>query len=262
LRRLPRPTLKCVANIGGEEALELLLALCRVGLGKRRNDLTAAITRLLDNGFPLEHFFEIVSITDYRRRGIMLSALQRWQGGAKHVSGPLLRKLAQEEVTEIYRDWTAVSQLDEKSSLPGVRLLRTAILEERIDDRIKNVVAVSAFLDDSGQVGLAAPRLHHDNRHMRARALEVLDNTGDQKINRSILRLLDTNDPAAHAREAANTFHITPSPLITTVSAYAIDPSTWIRECTAYAAMNLFYDSREKTWLEVAVRAETWQGIV
>ncbi len=248
--------LKSVANIGGEQALEILLVHRLGGSGKRRNDAVAAVARLLDHDFPVERFFEILAAADYRRRGIMFAALQRRQGYAKNGHDALLRKLAQEEVKEIYRDWASVSQLDAKSSLPGISLLRAAVVEERIQDRLRSVVAASAFLDPSGQVGLAALRLDHDNRHVRARALEVLDNTGDQKINRHILRLLDTNDPAAHAREAASGFHIAPIPLHAAISAYASDPSEWIRECASYAAANLFYDSREQCWLDIVNRSE------
>jgi hypothetical protein len=248
--------LKSVANIGGEEALDILLALRGANSGKRKKDLVAAVARCIENAFPVERFFEKLSAADYRRRGIMLAALQRRQKSADGGRETLLRRLALEEVKEIYRDWASVSQLDAKGTLPGVRLLRTAIIEERIQDRIQSVVAASAFIDSSGQVGLAAHRLDHENRHVRARALEVLDNAGDLKINRHILRLLDTNDPAVHVREAAAAFRITPVPLIASVSAYASDPSEWIRECTAYAAANLFYDSGEACWLEVSNRAQ------
>ena len=193
---------------------------------------------------------------DYRRRRIMLAALQNRQTVAPREHEALLKQLALEEVKEMYRDWTSLSLLDAQTSSPGIQLLRIAILEERIGDRLKNAVAVSSLLDASGQVGLVAHRLNHANRHVRARALEVLDNTGDAKINRWILKLLDTNDPATHVKEAASAFQIEPMPLLATISAYVSDPCGWIRQCAGFAAMNLFYISRDPCWQEVAARAE------
>jgi hypothetical protein len=254
--------LAAVASIGGEGALEMLLSLGRPGSEKKLKSLVAAVAGLLDGNYPLGLFFDTLSAADYRRRYTMLAALlsRRAQVQREHGLEARLKRLAHEEVKEIYRDWTSLSSLDAKGSVAGVRLLRTAVAEERIGDRLRNVVTISALLDASGQVGLVAHRLSHSNKHVRAQALEVFDNTGDAKINRWILRLLETNDPAAHARDAASGFQLSPLPLLETISSYADDPFDWIRQCAGYAAANLYYITRDHCWLEVTVRAE--KGLV
>jgi hypothetical protein len=171
---------------------------------------------------------------------------------AKRENEPRLKQLALEEIKEIYRDWAALATLDKQPALPGISLLRTAVFEERIGDRLKNVVAVSSLLDESGHIALAARQLRHANNHIRAQALEVLDNTGDIKINRWVLKLLDANSPAPHVKEAASSFKIEPRPLLETIAGYASDPCEWIRQCARYAAANLYYMLGDDCWRNVS----------
>jgi hypothetical protein len=244
--------LRAVANIGGECALDMLLLLSHAGLGKKAKNLVEAICGILDNGYSLGSFLEKAAKVDYRRREIMLAALQERHSTAKRENEPRLKQLALEEIKEIYRDWVSLSTLDAQPALPGISLLRTAVFEERIGDRLKNVIAVSSLLDESGHIALAARRLRHANNHIRAQALEVLDNSGDVKINRWVLKLLDANNSTPHIKEAASSFNIEPRPLLETIEGYASDPCEWISECARYAAANLYYMLGDSCWREVS----------
>ena len=244
--------LRAVANIGGEVALDMLLPLWQAGLGKRAKNLIEAISCILDNGYSLSSFLKKAAMDDYRQREIMLAALQKRHTIAKRENQPRLKQLALEEIKEIYRDWASLATLDAQPALPGISLLRIAVFEERIGDRLKNVIAVSSLLDESGHIALAARRLRHANNHVRAQALEVLDNTGDTKINRWVLKLLDANSPAPHVKEAASSFNIEPRPLLETIAGYASDPCEWIRECARYAAANLYYMLGDSCWRDVS----------
>jgi hypothetical protein len=71
-----------------------------------------------------------------------------------------------------------------------------------------------------------------------------------------IVKLLDTNDPSTHVKEAAFTFQIEPLPLPKVIAAYASDPCEWIRQCAEYAAINLFYVSKDSCWLDGIAEAK------
>jgi AAA family ATP:ADP antiporter len=244
--------LAAVTGIGGEGSLEMLFALGRPASEKRSKSLIAAVSGLLDGGYPLDEFFEKLSEVDYLKRAIMLAALEKRKAAARRYHGweARLRGLALEEIKETYRDWAALAILDGGELPKQLQLLRLSVLEERIGKRLASVVAVASILDGSGQIGLVAPRLHHSNRHIRAQAMEVFDNSGDLKVNRWILRLLETDDPSAHAKTASSGFQIGPPPLPDTIGLYAGDPCDWIRECSAYAAANLYYRTRDPRWLD------------
>jgi hypothetical protein len=82
------------------------------------------------------------------------------------------------EVKAIYSDWISLNTLDTRAELAGIKLLRMAIFEESINERLRNVVHISALLDKSGRIWAVVPRLYHSNRHVRAQAFELLDNVG------------------------------------------------------------------------------------
>jgi hypothetical protein len=166
----------------------------------------------------------------------------------------MLQEMALVEVKAIYSDWISLNTLDTRAELAGIKLLRMAIFEESINERLRTVVNISALLDKSGRIWAVVPRLYHSNRHVRAQAFELLDNVGDIRTNRWLLRLLDTNDVATHSKEGALTFKIRSKSLMAVVSEYINGHHDWLKECASYAASSLFAATNDSRWERLTIQ--------
>jgi ATP/ADP translocase len=249
-----RQTITAVAKIGGEPALSMLLGLCANVNRRKKGDIVKAVGTLLAEGFPLDAFVKLLPKANYLGRSVMLGAIYERRLSVDKSFDGLLRDVALEEVRGVYSEWMSAHTLDSKTELAGVKLLRTALFEECIEERLQNAVYVAALLDKSGQVRAVVPRLHHPDRHVRARALEILDNAGDAKINRSILRLLDTGDAAIHGREAALCHKIRSKSLMEVVADHIDNHHAWLKQCALFAASSLFADTKDPRWGRLMVR--------
>ena len=102
----------------------------------------------------------------------------------------LFNRIAGREIEAI--EWEKQSLQTLSSSISDrMVLLACAIREELIAIRLDTLLLLTALLDRSGVVGSVIPRISHSDAHVRARALEVLENTGDVKINRSIIGYIE-----------------------------------------------------------------------
>jgi hypothetical protein len=228
-----------VGSMPVDGSMDLLMEFTDTVNRKKIADLVAAMGRLFDGGYSVEKVVLALPGMDYCHRGIMLGALQRRPALVGKKYDALLQELAHSEIRFIYGNWSSIQTLDAKASLPGVRLLQTAINEEVISLRLRNLVSISSLLDKSGQIGRVAHRLHHADRHVRARALEVLDNAGDFKVNRWALRLLDGEDVAICGKPAASSLKIKAKPFMEVIREFGNDRNEWIQSCAAYAASNV-----------------------
>jgi len=101
-------------------------------------------------------------------------------------------QVAHRERTLLYIDWARYDLLRKEQS-NAMQLLTNAFLEQCIDERIQSLIYIVALLDRTGQVKNVVGRIHHENTHVRARALEVLDNAGNMRINRWVIELIDAH---------------------------------------------------------------------
>jgi hypothetical protein len=243
-----------VAKSGDEGALDILLSLSDRINRKKMNDVVGVLGVLIEKGYPRDKFMERLPGENYLHRNVMLSALHERCFPVEKEHDTMLQDMALAEVKAIYSDWISLNTLDTRAELAGIKLLRMAIFEESINERLRNVVHISALLDKSGQIGAVVPRLYHSNRHVRAQAFELLDNVGDIRINRWILRLMDTNDVATHSKEGALSFKIRSKSLIDVVSEYINGHHDWLRECASYAASCLFVATNDTRWERLSVQ--------
>lgn len=100
---------------------------------------------------------------------------------------------------------------------------------------MENLTYIAAILDRSGQVKKVIRRLNHENRHVRARAFEVLDNIGNSKINRSLIRLIDKYEKFKKGEKIPGSFPADSDSVTSIVNSYTDSPVKWVSECASYA---------------------------
>jgi HEAT repeat protein len=242
------------AKSATEGALDVLLSLSDKVSRKKMNDVVAALGDIIKQGYSSDKFMERLVKEAYLHRGLMLRALYEGRVFPGKEHDDTLREMAFVEIKAIYSDWISLNTLDTRAELSGIKLLRMAIFEESINERLRTVVHISALLDKSGRIRAVVPRLFHSNRHIRAQAFELLDNVGDNRINRRLLRLLDTNDVATHSKEGALTFKIRSKSLMAVVSEYINGHHEWLKECAFYAASCLFTATNDVRWERLTIR--------
>jgi hypothetical protein len=251
-----------LAKMQSEQSFDLILSLSAGAHARALCDLYRGVELLVENGYPLSRCLQRIQTEHYVRRGIILKALFSRRTELAKTDCALLESVAQAEAASIYSDWLSLCILDTKGTFKEVALLRTAIYESCILEKTRNLIYIAALLDDTGLIGAVMQRLRHPNRHVRARAFEVLDNVGNSHVNRWLLSLLDSEDAMKHGRDATISFKQRSKTLVETVSEHATSSNEWLRLCALYASGALFDTTRDVRWqklyqkgLEAAARA-------
>ena len=237
-----------LAKIHQEESFDLILSLSRGAHERALGDLCRAVRLLVERGYEPSGCLAHVSAADFVCRGVILKALVDGNVALNKQDCSLLETLAHAEAASIYSDWLSLCILDTKASLKAVSFFRTAIYESCILEKTSNLICIAALLDETGQIGSIMHRLRHPNRHVRARAFEVLDNAGNIHINRWLISLLDSDDAVKHGRDATISFKQRSKTLAQTVSEYLFGPHEWLRTCSLYASGALFESTGDARW--------------
>ena len=115
---------------------------------------------------------------------------------------------------------------------PGIELLCHALIEEFINVYISMVTHVASLADQSGAIRKIIPRLSHTDPHVRARAFEVLDNSGDFKLNRLLIHTIERKERAFHTRAE---LPVTQHSVYELLNGFMANDRTWICRCAGYA---------------------------
>jgi hypothetical protein len=252
-RSLTSPSIRnqlvtALAKIKTEQSLDLILSLSPRAHARAKKDLCRAVSLLIEKGYPVSRCLSSIQTGPYPERGILLRALYEKRLVLTKQEFEQLESVARAEVCSVYSDWISVGTLDTKAALKEVALLRTAVCESCIREKTGNIVLLAALLDNTGQIGAIMQRLRHANRHVRARAFEVLDNVGNSHVNRWLIGLLDSEDAVKHCHDATLVFKQRSKTLVETVTEYAEGPDEWLRTCAGYAKAALFESTRDVRW--------------
>jgi hypothetical protein len=148
----------------------------------------------------------------------------------------VMESLAVKTARAIHSEWLSWAALDcPDTGLPG-ELLKNAIYEQLIETRLQCLVETAAILDRSGRIRKVAGRLNHENSHVRARALEVLDNVGNMKVNRLITGLMDVSSADGHIHVARLELKSDPPQAGDVVGVCTRSEDLWVKKCAEYAA--------------------------
>jgi hypothetical protein len=207
--------------------------LAKGGSRKQRTEIVKALGAILPF-LKYEHLCSLSFATDYSAFNLIVAA--------NHISGKViddawrkhLRNCAEREIRDImtYMDkYTTISIADG----PAPELLSFAVLEEHIDVRIDTLVHIASLLDRSANIRKILPRLFNSNAHMRARAMEVMDNTGDYALNRQIMDVLEKR--VACTKRDKNSTVMNSSGVIT-AKEFLDDPNEWVAQCARFMLCN------------------------
>ncbi len=227
--------LRAIAKTPVDTLIEPLLELAGTVNKKMRNDIISTLIEANDNGYDISERIRVLSEKDTVARGIILKTLTMIQIKEVKKIEQKLMEIAEEESELAFNDWSTFKILTGKAGNPAEQLLSNAIHEECITDHLNNLIFIAAVLDTSGRVKAVMRRLNHDNRHVRARALEVMDNTGNMKVNRLVIKLIEMGDEKETEKGIIEQNVQIRNDVLTLVKKYAGNSNRWVSVCAEYA---------------------------
>lgn len=218
-----------VSDLEGEDILDWILQNSDQRGGPQLKSLIAAVQNIISTGYPIESVLDRLETASLRQRYLLSGGAARWgrsQGGKNRKQ---IQKLLEREFSEMIvseKLYTTISQL--KS--PAGELLATAVEEELLALHRSTATALASMLDRKGEIRQVAHRLNHSDVNIRSRALEVLDNVGDRKLNHRLIHHLTLPKSNAEASSAD---------LFIAIEELEGCSNRWLKEC-AHFAMSTF----------------------
>lgn len=234
-REIWRHFLQTVGKNPDEELIKLLFALSGEVGKKERSDIVSSVVEACGNGYPIQSFLTDIKLKNVITRGIILKILSAQEDYtiSKETEQTLV-DLAQDEAVFTYDAQLSYRLLIKEADIDAMRLLAWVIFEECIGIHIENLTYIAAILDRTGQVKKVMRRINHENKHVRARALEVLDNVGNLKINRNIIKLLEKNEKLKSAKTIPGSIAAENESIRSIINTHKESPIKWVSECATY----------------------------
>lgn len=212
-------------------SLELLLLLSRYCRGQQRKRIIEALAGILPsiNENVWRYGIERGNTVS---RNCLLQALRKTGLALSERTLRIFSKVASRELKAI--EWEKKSlQLLTESRSDRMALLSFAIREELLSVRVDTLVHLIVLLDRSGVIAPVISRVYHSDPHVRARALEVLENNGEVKINRSVINTIEWLDETFHV---TNDRGIPPrKEEVMVAGSYCVSHNEWVATCAEYA---------------------------
>lgn len=202
---------------------------------KKRNDIVSSIAEACNNGYFIKRLITDLKSKDVINRGIILKILCVQNPDVTEEMEQILMEIVEEESNSAYKHLFSSNTLTSDNMNTAAEMLSHAIREEYINNHLSNLVHIAAILDQSGKVKKVMHRLNHEDKHVRARALEVLDNVGNMKVNRLVIKLMDTGDKVGDIKGVYEHYLHEENNVSSIITAYSEDSNRWVRECAEYA---------------------------
>lgn len=211
-----------VSDLEGESILLWILENADILGSTQLDSLVPAIENIIKTGYPVDKVVSHLETASLPQRFLLSKGTLLWGRSQKRFSKRLKQVVEREfELLRIVENQH--SHLTELTTSSG-KLLTTAIEEELLSLHRETAISLAALLDHKGEIRTAVPRLNHSDLHIRSRALEVLDNAGDRRINRTLLSHLSYK-PVKNSD--THTTQI--------LSELKENSNTWVRECAEFA---------------------------
>jgi hypothetical protein len=229
--RVERQLIEALGKKPAAPYLDLLLQLARTVPSRQRGQIAskaAVILPYVDEQFWLGAIPRANTIY----RNTLLHGLRKAGVKISDAASGEFAVMASREIDAI--EWEKQSLETLSASGAGrMSLLACAIREELISIRLDTLCNLIALLDRTGTVATVLPRIRHSDAHVRARALEALENTGDAKINRAIISTIEWLDTLPPPKADAN------APIrkkeLMAAGSYCSSHNEWIATCAEYA---------------------------
>jgi HEAT repeat protein len=230
--------LKLIKKWPSPRYIELLLQLSTGISGKKRKDIVSTIREACRNGYSTA---TLMAMLETQTALVIHLILEVFCTGdfkfSKNDNEKLITGAVREyEYAEKEKD--ASEMFLQKKDNDAFELLAVSIKEESVYLHLWNLIYIAAIQDKSGRIKTIMRRLVHENKHVRARALEVLDNAGNARVNRMVIHLLENQTPSG-AVSNGHRGNAGKEEVKEVIERYISHENALIRECAFYALASL-----------------------
>jgi HEAT repeat protein/ATP/ADP translocase len=228
-RMIFRQLVMALSKKGSDRMLNILLVLGAHVNRIRKEEIIRNLCRMLES-VSRQSFEMILERKPTVYRFLLLSAIHLQKAAYPNESAGVIRKIALMELNALNDTLLKLKQLKETSV--GCDLLYSAIMEEYVELRFEILFVIASLFDSTGMIRSIITKLNHSNLHVRARAMEILDNTGDHKLNKEIIKLLELRDTVTNLpfRNDSNKVRA-----ISVIDVWTHDENQWVSECARYS---------------------------
>ncbi len=238
-RALWKHFLNSIFKDTSQKLIKILLDMSNCLNSKMRNDIAKCIAESCNNGYNINNLMEYFKSGDTSTREIILKILCIQNEKVNSEIDEIIIKIAEEEKKFAYKNLLLYHELEHNTigTNIGTQLLSIAIMEEIVNVCVNNLVLISAILDKSGSIKKVMNRLSHENKHVKARALEVLDNVGNMEINGWLLKLIDICADKSKIADVDRSYlgNSDADTVFSIVMSYKRNSNEWIRRCAEFA---------------------------
>lgn len=223
------------SRMGGRDSFKLLLELAGMVSPKGHKEIVDGIRTMIESGHSVSEIVKALPECSLPVRLILTRALFESGCTPDSSQAALLSGVALDELRNIYEHYWRTACFCGDGSNERCQLLEQAVLDELVDKHIENVMCMAAMIDSSSAIRRIFHRLRHDNRHVRARACEVLDNVGNVRLNRRLIELLETDRANEITHRGQELYRFEAIGRTAALQWYRTSTSDWVCQCAEYA---------------------------
>lgn len=211
-----------LAELEGEVILNWILQNSNNLSAAKLPSLVPAIYNIIKGGFLPERVLRKMITASREERYLLASGLLMYGRPLKHLKRRI-KPIFEEELQHLSEQKKRVQIL--LSRKRASELLRCAIEEELLTLHLHTAVALVALLDKKGEIRRIVNRLESREAVIRARALEILDNVGDMRMNNQLIEHFSPLQPAKVSEDEFDN----------SLVYYKHFPNPWIQECAHFS---------------------------
>jgi HEAT repeat protein len=240
--RLWHQVCAALSNCGDETACSILLGYSIQVPRRRLADICKALAAIIRNGYAVVSIIKHISTAPGSVRNLIFKAVlsANAEGEMRSLAGHEALLWAESEYLSLQEAKKMHAALKKAVSHETITLLADAVREEYMDIHRQNLEMLAALLDSSGEVKKTIRCLASTHKHVRARALEVLDNVGNARINKWVILLAEENSVESYnSTDGHRTEKLQEMSLNDSIDYCFLQGTPWIRECAAFVRQSI-----------------------
>jgi len=237
-----------LGKIPHPDAMDMLISGLRLA---GRRDLFAVRRALTDLAlcFP-ERFLTYLGNNDWRVRQNTLEIIQNTRLKALPSVLEAVRRAGWELISDTHRMNEAATALLTRQTEPEGEFLIEVLHEEWIEPAKDCLILVAAILDPTDKIYLVGRRLRHRDSHIRANAIEALENLGDPALNRFLIPLFERKKTRVGTLPPGKLWSQQPPDLVSFLRHLLVLPHEWLRICCTYASYRFYLQKNDPAFLD------------
>lgn len=253
---------RALSKMRYEESLEILIDRLEKTTGREEGGIKSAVSRLAP--YFTERLCGYLDHHSWRINKCVLSVILDMNAAERK---PLRKRVLQygmELAADTHRLQEINNRLFVKSKDPHMQFFSTVIHEEWIEEAKDCLAFSSAIMDPTGKIKMIRGKLRHADAHIRANAIEALENLGETSLNRLIIPLFEKGKTKLPDLPAGKRWPDTGLDKADFLKKLLTMPLPWVHICCIFSVYKSYLSSKDDALLDtiqIGAGEETGQAV-